>query len=106
MGKPKSISIDNVEYIRADSVQKPVKGNRVIAVLDRGWIMVGNLSETDSGRLRLDNCYNLRKWMSGGFGGVTTDPTGSGVVLDKCEPVEFYERAVIKIVPISENWNA
>jgi len=80
-------------------------GNRYIVVLDRGWIVVGNVKETD-GECRVVNAFNLRKWGKNGFGGVTLKPKGAEVLLDKCADIIYRRDAEIMRVPISEDWNA
>jgi len=79
-------------------------GNRFIVVLDRGWIMVGNVTDNADGTHTISNCANLRKWESGGFGGVTTNPSKSGVLLDPCADV-IYVNEIMR-VPISDDWGA
>ena len=81
------------------------EGDRHLVVLDRGWIFCGNLTRTDDGVNTLTDCVNVRKWSSGGFGGLTTDPKGSGAVCDSCAPIRFRDSAMILAVPVPENWN-
>ena len=97
-----TMSINGVEYAPVSS--RPT-GSRCIVVLDRGWIFVGNLS-TDGGVSTLSSAANIRKWGSGGFGGLTADPKGAGAVLDQCEDITFDERAPLFCVPVPEDWNA
>jgi hypothetical protein len=52
MTQPTSIKIDNVEYIRADSVQQKPSGNRAVVVVDRGWVFAGDIERTN-GRITL-----------------------------------------------------
>ncbi len=39
MSEPKTLKIDDIEYVRADSV-KDFDGDIKIVILQRGWIMV------------------------------------------------------------------
>lgn len=103
MSKPKTITIDDVEYVRADSARVPVTGTRKIVVLDRGWIMVGNASTKD-GVTTLTGCSNVRQWSKGGFGGLTLSREESGAVLDPCGDVKFSEGSEILSVPVREDW--
>ena len=98
---PRTINVDGNDYTLA---AEKVSGNRVIAVLDRGWIGVGYRTEQD-GEVTLTDCYNLRRWESGGFGGATLDPKGSGVEVDKMADVFYARGAEIMVVPIPEDWN-
>ena len=110
MRKPKTITIDGVEYVRADSVAAKPVGSRVIAVLDRGWIMVGYSKRTSFSNDNrgdgwvLTDCYNLRKWTGGGFGGAVLNPKGSSVVLDRCGDIWFPDRSLLQLIPISKDW--
>jgi len=105
MSKPKTISIDDVEYVRADSVRSQVTGDRYIVVLDRGWIMVGNLSwDIDHNEWLLVDCQNLRKWSKGGFGMLTLNPKQAEVVLDDCADIRFNGIEVKFKVIIPASW--
>ena len=99
----KTDKIDNaisvLESLKADAAPT---GNRHIIVLDRGWIFVGDVTEKDGGYLAT-NCVNVRKWSSGGFGGLSLSPSGSGAVLDKCAPIKFKD--CIFMIPVAEDWD-
>ena len=79
-------------------------GDRHIAVLDRGWIFAGNMTIDDAGIYTMTNVVNVRKWSSGGFGGLTRSAKDSGAVLDPCEPIRFHRSALIMAVPIGSEW--
>ena len=102
MSTPRTITIDEVQYVRADSVAEP-SGDRVIVVLPRGFIYFGKLERSD-GWCRLTCASNIRKWSSGGFGGLTLGAKSSGATLDKCGPVEFSMDAVVSIHPVTDGW--
>ena len=94
---------DALKVIEENCCLEP-DGNRVIAVLDKGWIFVGYLSEIENGRLKLENVYNLRKWQTGGFGMVCTNPAEATVTLDKSGDLRFRQESVVFTVPISADW--
>lgn len=101
MSNPKTITIDDVQYVRADSQPKP--GPLTLVVLPRGFIYVGKLDKSgDWWTLR--NASNVRKWSSGGFGGLTLGAKSSGAALDKCSDLAFAEEAVVSIHPLAEGW--
>jgi hypothetical protein len=80
-------------------------GDRHITVLDRGWIMVGNMSlDKDTGVYTMTDCANIRSFKKVGFGGLTQGAKNAEAVLDKCAPIKFHARAMIFCVPISEGW--
>lgn len=37
-------------------------GDLVIAVMDRGWVFVGIITELANDKIRLDCCFNIHKW--------------------------------------------
>jgi hypothetical protein len=79
---------------------------RCIVVLDRGWIFVGNLKEINGGdSYELTEAANIRKWQTGGFGGLSRGAKSSQAVIDVCEPIIFSGKAMIFAVPISESWD-
>ncbi len=96
----KTIEIDGVQFVP----KVPVAGNRHVVVLDRGWVFVGDLEVPPAGPVSLTNCANVRKWASGGFGGMCKDPKGSGVVLDPCADLRFDETAPLFTVPVEDGW--
>jgi hypothetical protein len=77
----KRITIDGVEYVRADSVSIPPKaGKRAVVVLDRGWIVAGDVEDVD-GRIKITRAVHVRSWSSIGFDGMLADPLGEKVVI-------------------------
>ena len=93
---------DAIEVIKNNCLK--VEGDRVIAVLDKGWIFVGNIKKLDNGYFELSNVQNIRKWQSGGFGMVCTDPKSAQVTLDPSNDINFRPESLIFSAPISENW--
>ena len=88
MSKPKTITIDDVQYVRADSVMiEPTKGREVV-VCSNGWIFHGDVAKAQpENGLRLVNASNVRSWKSVGFGGMLNQEAGHSTVLDKCGTV-------------------
>jgi len=81
-------------------------GNLSIVVLHRGWVFIGVLDCDDDGIYHLTNCENVRKWSSGGFGGLTRGGTTSGAVLDRCESISFDAAAMILCGRLPEGWHS
>lgn len=102
MDKPKTMMIDDILYVRADSVDAP-SGDMVLVVLPRGFIYVGQISVED-GWYTLRNASNVRKWTGGGFGGLTLGAKSSGATLDKCCPVKFHESALVSLHLLPGGW--
>lgn len=102
MSKPKTISIDGVDYIRADFQPKP--GPLSLVIMHRGFIYVGEVEEQDDGDLSINNASNVRKWSSGGIGGLTLGAKSSGAVLDKCADLVVPSHAVLSAHSLPEGW--
>jgi hypothetical protein len=97
---PTTIKIDNVEYVRADSVKSnsPVQ----VVVLDRGFVYVGR-PERDDDMLVIRNAKNIRVWgTSKGLGELVNGPT-SKTRLDPAGTVRAPMRAVIALIDASES---
>jgi hypothetical protein len=83
---------------------KIVHGKRHIVVLDRGWSFVGDLAQEDAGMYILSNAKNIRKWSTGGFGGLSKGAAMSGATLDNCAPIKFSSSAMLFCVPVRGDW--
>ena len=103
---PDTISIDNVVYVRKDSLQPVAKpGKRAVVVMDRGWIMAGDV-EYKEGRIYLTRVIHVRKWDSVGFDGMVKDPSSSKVkpYLFPLPDCDFPCTTELFKIPISDNW--
>lgn len=60
MSKPRTINVDGVEYIRADSMPHPPSAMQIV-VADRGWVFVGITVYEESG-VTLLNAKCIRIW--------------------------------------------
>jgi len=104
MSKPESIRIDEVEYVRKDSITFQPRGPRAIIVVDRGWIFAGDVTEKD-GRILLDRAVWVFRWEGVGFDGVVADPKNSAVKLRKIpNQVNIPSDAEIFRVPVGADW--
>jgi len=97
-----TISIDGVDYIRADSVPvaKP-NGNRAVIVVDRGWIFAGDVTR-ENGRIYLSRAVWVLRWESCGFAQVIEDPTQADIRF--MADVDIPEGAEIFCVPVNDQW--
>jgi hypothetical protein len=91
-----------MQIIKENLCSGEAKGRHIV-VLHRGWVFVGDLTKLDNGYL-LNNCGNIRKWTSGGFGGLTKSKADSGAVVDPCNAIKFKDDAMIFCVPVSGDW--
>ena len=96
-----TIKINDVEYIRADSITPT--GTRAVIVVDRGWIFAGNVVR-ENGRIRLSNALHVFKWESIGFDGVIANPKSSKVTLRTIADVDIPEGAEIFCIPVADDW--
>jgi hypothetical protein len=70
----KTITLDGVDYVRADTVTAlPIPGKRAVIVVDRGWIVAGDVTE-ENGRIKLSRALHVFKFDSVGFGGMIRNP--------------------------------
>jgi transketolase C-terminal domain/subunit len=102
--KPDTITIDDVKYVRADSI-KATDGDIKIVVADRGFVYVGHLEETENYAV-LRNAKNIRIWgTTKGLSELVGGPT-SKTVLDVVGIVRVPNRAVISIIDVEQSkWN-
>lgn len=75
MSKPRTMRIDDVEYVRKDDVCPTEIGEKRIVVVDRGWVFVGDCVDNDDGSVTIHNCLNIRRWgTSRGLGELANGP--------------------------------
>lgn len=99
--KPETIKIDEVEYVRKDSVSAPIKGNRAVIVVDRGWIFAGDVTRVN-GRIKLSRALHVFKWEGVGFAGMLENTKKAD--LRKIADVDIPKDAEIFCVPVHESW--
>jgi len=99
------ISINGIKYLRADSiVEKAKAGKRAVLVLDRGWIVAGDVEDVN-GRIKVTRALHIRSWSNIGFDGMIANSKASGVVI-KPFPNGFDCPADCELfrVPVSDDW--
>ena len=99
--QPETIKIDEIEYVRRDSVPKTTGTVRIV-ILQRGWVMVGRFSQ-DGQNCILENAHVIRVWgTTTGLGQIAIEGPTKSTVLDKCPPVRFHELTVIATIDCVE----
>lgn len=99
-----TITVNGVDYIRADQVQQTPVGNRAVVVVDRGWIFAGDVVR-QNGRIQLSRAVHVFRWESIGFDGVIANPKSSKVTLKPMpNGVDIPEGAEVFCVPVETNW--
>lgn len=103
MSKPETLKIDDVEYVRKDAVSaQPPLGCIKIAVLDRGFVYIGNIIK-DGDFFVIRNAKNIRKWgTTKGLGELVNGPLRDTVV-DSVGTVRFTEKALIHIIDVDQS---
>lgn len=102
----KVIEINGTRYVREDTIKAVPSGDRVVVIADRGFIYCGNAEYSgDGGWLTLTDAANVRKWATGGIGGLLSDPVSAGATIDPVAyPVKVPVAAVLQIVNVPEQW--
>lgn len=104
MSKPETIKIDEVEYVRRDSLPARPVVNRAVVVVDRGWIFAGDVTQK-SGRITLERAVWVFRWEAVGFDGVIANPKNPKVTIKPLSnPVEIPEGSEIFRVPVAADW--
>ena len=98
------IVVDGETYVKRSSVPFLPKGQRVVLVVDRGWIFAGDLTE-DNGRVFLDNALHVFKWEQGGFSQVVADPKKAKADLRALSTrVDVPAASEVFRVPVAADW--
>lgn len=103
-----TISINGVTYapVGSGSSASLPSGNRHVVVIERGWIVAGDVSIDEiTKELTVANAVHVFRWESIGFADVLKDLKSSKVTLmDLPYPVKVPARSVIFTVPVPETW--
>ena len=97
--QPEILKIDDVEYIRKDSVlEKKYGGDVKIVILQRGWIYVGRFKKLDNMMCELNQASCIRIWgTTKGLAELKDGPTSS-TKLDYAGKVTFHILTTIGII--------
>lgn len=81
---------------------------KTILVLQRGWVVVGDLTEETDAKVRLENASVIRRWgTSKGLGELALGGPTSKTVLDPCGVVEAHPLALVLRMPCDESkWSS
>ena len=96
MSEPNSLMVNDVKYVREDSVviNKNLSKDVRIVILQRGWVAVGRFVQDGSDCL-LEQASIIRKWgTEKGLGELLSGPLAN-TVLDKCGSLRFHELAIV-----------
>jgi len=98
MSEPKTIKIDNVEYVRKDS-RPPIEGDIKIVILQRGNVCVGYFKRIGND-CKVLKSSTIRRWgTTRGLGQLAAEGPTDKTVLDRDNGVvEFDYLTVIKTI--------
>jgi len=83
---------------------KASSGNRAVIVVDRGWILAGDVRR-ENGRIYLSRAVHVFRWESIGFDGMIANPKSDKVTLKPLSnDVEIPEGSEIFCVTVGEQW--
>ncbi len=100
MTTPNTITIDNVKYVREDSITTAPTGTRAVVVVDRGWIFAGDVTR-ENGRIKLSRALHVFKWDGIGFAKMVETAKAD---LRKIADVDIPADAEIFCVPVPDSW--
>lgn len=73
---------------------------KVVLVLQRGWVVVGDLGQDDGVKVQLTNASVIRRWgTTKGLGEIALKGPTMKTILDACGVVEAHPAAVVLRVP-------
>ena len=99
-----TITINGVDYVRADQVQTTPVGNRAVVVVDRGWVFAGDVTR-ENGRIKLTRAVHVFRWESIGFDGMIANPKSNKVTLKPLPTgVDIPQGAEVFCVPVDVTW--
>lgn len=88
--KPEVIKIDDVEYVKKDSLKSIVSDIKIV-ILQRGWVMVGKF-ERNGSDCKLHKASVIRSWgTTKGLGEIAQNGPTSNTKLDACYGVVQFD---------------
>jgi hypothetical protein len=98
------MQINGVTYVPKGTEQAAKPGKRAVIVLDRGWIVAGDVEDV-GGRIKITRAVHVFRWESIGFDGVIKNPKDPKVTI-KPFPNGFDcpSDAEIFRVPVGDTW--
>jgi hypothetical protein len=100
------ITINNEIYIKKSSVEGNYKPSPVrIAVLNRGWVVVGRVKE-EKNKTFITNASVIRRWgTTEGLGELAYNGELNDTVLDTCPDIEVETANIVLLMNCNEeNW--
>jgi len=104
MTAPKNIKIDEIKYVRADSVAV-IPTKKQIVVLQRGWVVVGDIGKSRD-EVSISNGSVIRIWgTNNGLGEIAENGPTSKTKLDPAPAMTVHPLSVVLYMNVNEeNW--
>ncbi len=105
MSEPKTMQINDVEYVRKDSIQLPPTKKQIV-VLQRGWVVVGDVEKKDS-EVVISNASVIRVWgTSKGLGELAENGASDKTKLDPCPQLSVHPLSIVFLMNVNEaSWS-
>ena len=102
MTQPNTLRIDNVEYVRKDSISQEKTGPLKIVVLDRGFVYIGMVTIQD-GFIHITKAKNIRIWgTTKGLGELSINGPTPTTKMDDTGTVEAPLSALMHFLNVNE----
>lgn len=105
MTQPKTLMVDDVKYVREDSIKKlpELTGDKQIVVVEGRWNLIGITSRNADGDLVIEDAKVIRYWgTTRGLGQLAMEgPTGK-TKLDETGRVTVPAHAVIMLLDVNQ----
>lgn len=104
MSTPTTISIDGIDYVRADSCAPQEPMTRQIVITEGRWNFVGNTSRDENGDLVISDTSVIRYWgTTMGLGQLALEGPTDKTKLDPCGTVRIPASAVIATMDVQSS---
>jgi hypothetical protein len=98
----KEIQINGEQYVLKSSIKNSKPTTKQIAVLDRGWIVVGDISKSGD-YLNIDNASVIRRWGTKlGLGQLAEEGPKPETTLDSCPSCQVHKLSVVMLMNVNE----
>ena len=98
------LEVNGETYVLKGSVKtEPKNSNIKIAILQRGWVMIGRFSKNGE-ECSLENAYVIRSWgTTKGVGELALNGKQTNTKLDKAGSVTFHQLTVVALIDCVES---
>ena len=100
------LEINGKQYILKSAVKDAKPTKKQIVVLDRGWILVGNVSKSGD-YINISDASVIRRWgTKSGIGELAEKGPLQNTKLDPCPPCQVHKLSVVLLMNCNEgSWS-